>query len=302
MSKDNYEQFVQKQVKIIREWLASFDINQKKWKSYNDLLIQFLQWSTLTINNKCNFDITKKNKVLIDILSDVWIIDTDMFDELTKLRNKYVGTKPLGWTSFDYENWTEEIKRNIQSPIYAFVKNRVDQNLEWYVDNQHYEFQKKLSNFDTEIELYEIQISQHEWWNLEYEDILSSEQIEEIKLWIWDLKHEKDLFLAEYAVFCEQYESYKKTYSSKIISFQKKLQILAEKYIFAHTNPIARLKKSYIELFLLDKMDIWFLQWSEYKFSLSEKVTHEIQQKKQSLINIIEQKKPPTQLQFNFDE
>lgn len=305
MLKTTYNDFVTEQTHKIKKWLELFDITEKKWKTYNDFLIKFLEWSTLTVTNQCNFDNKKKNEVLIDILSDIPIIDPDMFDKLIELRENYIVTKPLWWSKYDYEYRTEEIKRKIKKPIKSFVKERTDSYFDFYSRNSEEKIKIiiwKLKNLDKLIEEYQIQISTNETWNIEYEDMLSQEEVSELKIWLWELEDERDILNINLSEYQQRYQSRVNNYPSKVSSFQKKLQIITEKYIFAHTNPLGRLKKSYIELFLLDKMNIWFLQWSEYGFSLWEKTVSFIEDKKKSLVDTMTIEKRPIQWELNFDE
>lgn len=305
MSKITYDDFIREQTHTIKKWLDLFDISEKKWKTYNDFLIKFLQWSSLTVTNQCKFDDKKKNEVLIDILSDIPIIDPDMFDKLVKRRQENIVTKPLWWSKHDYECRTDEIKNKIKKPIRDFVIERTNSYFNFY---SLYSEQKintilwKLRNLDKLIEEYEIQISTNETWNIEYEDMLSPEEIAELKIWLWELEEERDIFNINLSDYEERYQSRVNNYQLKVNIFQKKLQRITEKYIFAHTNPLWRLKKSYIELFLLDKMDIWFFQWPEYSFSLWDKTLSLIEDKKLSLIDMMKIEKIPKQWELNFDE
>lgn len=79
---------------------------------------------------------------------------------------------------------------------------------------------------------------------------------------------EQSYLLFEYDEYGREYILRTQSYGHKVALFEKKIQLLAEKYIFAHTNPLARLKKTYIEFFLLDSVQVDIVHGPDYAFEL----------------------------------
>lgn len=295
-----YDKFTREATQSIEKWLMHFSEHQKTGKEYNDFLVNFLKWSTLTVTNHCDFSDEKKKNTLVDILSPLPIIDDELFNFLWNLRDKYKSTKPIGWTHIDYSERTKGIKEKISQPIKEFVKKRTDLTIDQYREYCNSIIQPTIletNNINKQINEYELQLDNIKNYNIDMDDIPSEDTIDELKETIDYLKERKEILEIQYneidTDIWDMQEKFMKDYPKKIQKFNEKITHLAEEYIFAKkkdwiNNPLRKLKNAYIKLFLLDELDsIQFSQWSEYNFELWKNTLQEINNKKQELTNIL---------------
>lgn len=294
-----YDQFIYQQSQTLKQELSFFDDAQKIGKKYNDMLIGFLSWSVLTLTPHCHLDINKKNAVLVDLLSDLPIIDQELFDFLFGLRGPLVDTKPLGGNHHDYEQWTDMVKHKIKDHIKVFVKQRADA---FFVKRQHeytsmlWDMARRLNVMDFDIQTQESYLATHG-----FADVVEHSNEEDVQLLNKtreDNVAEQSYLLFEYDEYGREYSLRVQSYGHKVALFEKKIQLLAEKYIFAHTNPLARLKKTYIELFLLDSVQVDIVHGPDYAFELWSQVVKQIDLKKKELVWVLNDVVGQTALDF----
>jgi peptidoglycan/xylan/chitin deacetylase (PgdA/CDA1 family) len=113
-----------------------------------------------------------------------------------------------------------------------------------------------------------LELETHQTYNLHSNDLLFGAEIEQLHDYIADLTETKDEYESRYLECQSEYTMRKDNYAQRENIFKNNIQHITEKYIFAIDDPVLSLKKSYIELFLINKIDISFLQGSSYQFSL----------------------------------
>lgn len=211
-------------------------------KEYQDALVAVL--NTAIISVPAQFSSVQSNKkLLISILSDIPLIDDELYTFFINQRRKYIQHKPFGKTRDEYITWTKTVEESIATDkdLKRFAKQRVVKNRN--IEKEKWE--KYLERLDRQHERLDKLLHDQE-----YMDILSDQTKSFLQQALGELRELRVGYDDRYEIYHNDADIEKNVYQ-----LVQKLWLVLKKYILSRNHADENLRAAYIEIFLGGKIE-----------------------------------------------
>lgn len=312
----NYDKFIKEATWKVKERLTRFDDQKNQGKFYQDLIVQQLAWTKITLSSKNILNEDKKKEVISKILKDIPLIDEELYNKMVERRKQYRQKYHPGRT--------------------MRLDEYISYNTHWIDENDIEKLEKRKRELTQSYSSYRQQMqNKYKTWNNDMEEKLSNEKdiidfinsrvnhnnnktisihqknIQELDKEIRDLKlilnkrHSKEKetnIINQLEILNAEYDFENQQHNQKIdesqdinfqkwqkMKFRKKLVQLLHHYINSTEHADENLRKKYIELFLYDDLKeyISFSQDKEYNLQLWDITQEQINKTENQLIDML---------------
>lgn len=240
-----------KQASANIQYKLDYYSSQSAGKEYQDALIRVLSTATISVPSQFSSEQSNKN-LLVAILTEIPLIDDELYSFFIKQRIKYLQYKPLGKTREEYIRWTKMVEESIahDPKLRQFAKKRVINNHQ----REQEQLQQYLEWLDRQRLRLDVLMSDED-----YKALLSPQNQEFLQQAVGELREMR-------VGYDDRYEIYHETGNRDINTYHlvEKLGLVLKKYILSRNHADKNLRSAYIEIFLGKKLEkaVKFEKWT----------------------------------------